>query len=152
MQWSWTIRTEYLHIPHWSDIQTSIFFLPLPIIFQPLSQLELTIILNITVYATSLCKWWGQFQRPSGSSFSMKMKMSFCFFYAIYYFPAYTILNAIFLEQKNHTHLKWRCWISTLGIFLSGWKRLYLHWIRIAIGFHLQPIYPKQMSLFLCYA
>lgn len=47
-----------------------------------------------------------QFQRPSGSSFSMKMKMSFCFFYAIYYFPTYTILNVIFLEQKNHTHLK----------------------------------------------
>lgn len=100
------------------------FFLPLSVIFQPLSQLESTIILNITVYATSLCKWRGQFQWPSGSSFSMKMKMSFCFFYAIYHFPAYTILKAIFLEQKNHTHWKWRCWISTLGIFFKWLEKI----------------------------
>ncbi len=144
MQWSWTFCKEYLHIPHWSGIQTPIFFLPLPVIFQALSQLELTIILNmITVYAISQFKWQWQFQRPSGSSFPMKMKMSFRFLYTIYNSPAYTILNAIFLKWENHTHLKRRFWISTLGIVSSGWKRLYLYWILNAIGFHLQLTDPN---------
>lgn len=65
--------------------------------------------------------------------------------------PAYTILNAIFLEQKNHTHWKWRCWISTLGIFFKWLEKIVFVLNMYCYWFSSTTTYPKQMSLFLFY-
>lgn len=66
-------------------------------------------------------------------------------FSSIYHFKCH------FLRTEKSYTLEMKVLNKHPGNFFNGWKRLYLYWIRIAIGFHLQPIYPKQMSPFVLY-
>jgi len=137
MQWSWTIRRGYLHIPHWSDIQTSIFFLPL-------CHLPAIVSVRIDNYSehNSLCYFSVQVMGTIPVALRLKffnenenellLLLRHLPFSCVYHFKCHFLRT-----EKSYV------------FFLNGWKRLHLYWICIAIGFHLQPTYPKQMSLFL---
>lgn len=150
MQWSWTICKEYLHIPHWSGIQTSIFFFATSCHLPAIVSVRID---NYSEHDNGLRSFSVQVAVTIPEALRLKfsnenenelpLPLHHLQFSCIYYFKCHFLKmgKSYTLEKKVLNKHPENC--------LSGWKRLYLYWIRNAISFHLQLTHP---NVCFCYA